>query len=125
MTDDEAWKLYHESLNRVPLAKGELWEGSSGTSDDDFDMVKKPKHYMLFPGKGIEVRHVLEKLAEKCDMSLNVPKGSFFVSDYVQAMQYGMRFMDKGGREDIAKMVWYLERCLEAYDGKQFDSGRS
>lgn len=125
MNYDEAWKLYHESLNKVPLDKGELWEGSPGVCDSDFDMVKKPKHYMLFPDKGIEVRHILEKLAEKCDMSPNVPKGSFFVSDYVQAMQYGMRFMDKGGREDIAKMVWYLERCLEAYDGKQFDSGRS
>lgn len=84
-----------------------------------FDPVEKPKHYMLFNwdelptgGYGIEVRDVLEKLAGK------LPKNTkpMFIADYVQAMQYGMRFMEKNGLEDLKKMRWYLDKLIEAYD---------
>jgi hypothetical protein len=92
------------------------------------DTVNKPKHYMLFSpndlawvssGRGIEVRDVLEKLVNKIREGQNVPfwKGvPMFESDYVQMMQYGMRFMDKGGVEDLKKMRVYLDKMIEAYD---------
>jgi hypothetical protein len=84
-----------------------------------YNPVSKPKHYMLFEDKGIEVRDVIEKLVNKIREGQNVPfwKGvPMFESDYVQMMQYGMRFMDKGGVEDLKKMRVYLDKMIEAYD---------
>ena len=39
-----------------------------------------------------------------------------FVADYVQMMQYGMRFMDKNGKEDLEKMRWYLDKLIDEYE---------
>jgi hypothetical protein len=85
------------------------------------DPVTRPRHYMLFEDKGIEVRDVIERLVErvKMDTSSNVPLwevAPMFESDYVQMMQYGMRFMDKNGVEDLKKARWYLDKMIEAYD---------
>lgn len=85
-----------------------------------YDIINKPKHYMLFEDKGIEVRDVIEKLVYKI---LNGPyenyppegKGTLFESDYVQLMQYLMRFMDKNGVEDLKKARFYLDKLIEAY----------
>lgn len=80
------------------------------------DNVNSPKHYMLFEDKGIEVRHVIEKLVAKIYAQ---PKGSpspLFTSDYAQMMQYFMRFMEKNGKEDLEKGLWFLNRVLEAYE---------
>jgi len=73
-----------------------------------YDIVSKPKHYMLFEQQGIEVRHVIEKLVEKLN---GMP--SMAIADYVQLMQYLMRFMDKGGVEDLKKGRWYLDKIIE------------
>jgi hypothetical protein len=91
---------------------------------NDYDTVNKPKHYMLFDkdevrntfadDRGIEVRDVITKLVEKLT-SENTPGNAMFESDYVQMMQYGMRFMDKNGVEDLKKMRWYLDKLIEAY----------
>jgi hypothetical protein len=89
------------------------------------DPVNNPKHYLLFDKdyvhtvynlkEGIEVRDVLYALVEKISPT-NSPCTPLFESDYVQMMQYGMRFMDKGGVEDLKKMRWYLDKMIEAYD---------
>jgi hypothetical protein len=73
-----------------------------------YDNVNKPKHYMLFEEQGIEVRHVIEKLVNKLDGAPGM-----VVADYVQLMQYLMRFMDKGGTEDLKKARWYLDKIIE------------
>ena len=67
---------------------------------------------MLFEDKNIEVRDVIEKLVQK------IPFGNpnMFISDYVQLMQYLMRFMNKNGKEDLKKARWYLDKMIEAYD---------
>ncbi len=95
------------------------------------DTVNKPKHYMLFSpndlawvssGQAIEVRDVIEKLVYKIDTAVkhdDYPQGystPMFISDYVQMMQYLMRFMDKNGVEDLKKARWYLDKMIEAYD---------
>jgi Fe-S oxidoreductase len=95
-----------------------------------YDTISKPKHYMLFepsdihPNKGIEVRDVIEKLADKIadsDIDEEPPRTPYyrvnplFTSDYVQLMQYLMRFMDKNGVEDLKKARWYLDKMIEAY----------
>lgn len=85
-----------------------------------YDTVNKPKHYMLFEKEGIEVRDVIEKLVLKLKRSdLRDPlweKGALFEADYVQLMQYVMRFMDKNGVEDLKKARWYLDKMIDAYE---------
>ena len=77
-----------------------------------YDTVSKPKHYMLFEKEGIEVRDVIEKLVEKMEMS----SSGMFIADYVQMMQYLMRFMDKNGAEDLKKARWYLDKLIDKYE---------
>lgn len=95
--------------------------GLNGTTAQDlYNVISKPKHYMLFEDKGIEVRDVIEKLVLKvlnCPYETYPPedKGTLFESDYVQLLQYIMRFMDKNGVEDLKKARWYLDKMIEAY----------
>lgn len=104
------------------------FKGSNGVSQEDFwtkpqyDAVSKPKHYMLFPEKNIEVRDVIEKLVEKLTLKGEDRLGysGMFVADYVQLMQYLMRFMDKNGVEDLKKARWYLNKLIDAYDEPDF-----
>ena len=92
-----------------------LAEDVNGTTE--YDVVSKPKHYMLFEEEGIEVRDVIRVLVNKIESK----HGHFeaftyhFGSDYVQLMQYLMRFMDKNGVEDLKKARWYLDKMIEAY----------
>jgi hypothetical protein len=90
---------------------------TNGISSGDmhFDVVNKPKHYMLFEEEGIEVRDVIEKLVNKIP-PVSRDYGGLFVADYVQMMQYLMRFMDKNGVEDLKKAKWYLDKLIQAYD---------
>jgi len=82
-----------------------------------YDVISKPKHYMLFDAadlfdkESIEVRDVIAKLVEK----LGPPVEGMFISDYVQLMQYLMRFMDKNGVEDLKKARWYLDKMISSY----------
>jgi len=93
---------------------------------EKYDSVERPKHYMLFEpfeisqradySLGIEVRNVIEKLVYKVYVSpINPGSYRLFESDYVQMMQYLMRFMDKNGVEDLKKARWYLDKMIEAY----------
>ena len=92
--------------------------GYKVVDDDKYDVVDKPKHYMLFSYEemskydGIEVRDVIEKLVNKIEY---YPDG-MFLADYVQMMQYGMRFMDKNGLEDLKKQRWYLDKMIDSYE---------
>jgi hypothetical protein len=99
-------------------AERKLYEGANGTAA--YDIVNKPKHYMLFEEHGIEVRDVIEMLVAKFGnkgFNFNYPaRATLFESDYVQMMQYLMRFMDKNGKEDLEKARWYLDKMIEAYD---------
>ena len=102
---------YMASLN-IPLE-----QGLNGTAS--YDVISKPKHYMLFEKEGIEVRDVIAKLVEKVGQSTVECTPTFppalFESDYVQLMQYLMRFMDKNGVEDLKKARWYLDKMIESY----------
>ena len=113
------------SSKSLKEAVDEWFKNTNGVSSDDFvyDVVDKPKHYMLFAAEdlrkeqGIEVRDVIAKLVDKVYMSYKTPKNMPMVlADYVQMMQYLMRFMDKNGVEDLKKAHWYLNKLIEAYD---------
>jgi hypothetical protein len=93
--------------------------GANGVTSEDFwhDPVNKPKHYMLFEEEGIEVRDVIKKLVDKVYTSYETPKNMpMSLADYVQMMQYLMRFMDKNGVEDLKKARWYLDKLIEDYE---------
>lgn len=88
---------------------------------EKYDNVDKPRHYMLFEEEGIEVRDVIKKLAEKVNKALEDKVPDYwgyplFVTDYVQMLQYVMRFMDKNGVEDLKKARWYLDKMIMAYN---------
>jgi hypothetical protein len=95
-----------------------LWlEAQQLTPKPQYNSVTRPRHYLLFEDKGIEVRDVIEKLVGKFDDDvLHIVNSQLFISDYVQLMQYLMRFMDKNGVEDLKKARWYLDKMIEAYD---------
>jgi hypothetical protein len=109
----------------------EYMAGLNGTSASDFNVIQeynsvsKPKHYMLFDedtvvffadnSKGIEVRDVIEQLSWKLYQSGQCSETPLFISDYVQLMQYLMRFMAKNGKEDLEKARWYLDKMISAY----------
>ena len=78
-----------------------------------YDVVTKPKHYILMDG--LEVRDVLAALVAKLNIK-NTPESALFESDYVQMMQYLMRFMNKNGKQDLEKAKWYLEKLIDAYE---------
>ena len=97
------------------------FSNTNGVETEDFwvsykgithDPVEKPKHYMLFEEEGIEVRDVIKKLVTKMEML----SSGMFIADYVQLMQYLMRFMDKNGVEDLKKARWYLDKLIASYE---------
>jgi hypothetical protein len=95
-------------------------QGLNGTTSEDlYNVISKPKHYMLFEEEGIEVRDVIAKLVQKLyrhsGAMFEDKENPLFESDYVQLMQYLMRFMDKNGVEDLKKARWYLDKMIESY----------
>ena len=123
--------VYATTHSSKPLKEAidDWFKGSNGVTSEDFwyDTVSKPKHYMLFAAEelrkeeGIEVRDVIEKLVSKIPQGegMTIPlrwDTSLFVSDYVQMMQYLMRFMDKNGKEDLKKARWYLDKLIDGYE---------
>jgi hypothetical protein len=129
--DNKAWAKVVEGLNGI--APGDFKEVKGDPHfyagvhqlwpkfESNYDTVNKPKHYMLFDQgdvtgyayamKGIEVRDVIEKLVDKLP-----PMQGMTVSDYVQMMQYLMRFMDKNGVEDLEKARWYLDKIIQSLE---------
>lgn len=117
------------SYSAQPLKEAidEWFSQTNGVASEDFwvsykgithDPVEKPKHYMLFEEEGIEVRDVIEKLVSKLDdhVGIEIPYSPLFTADYVQMMQYLMRFMDKNGVEDLKKARWYLDKLIDSYE---------
>lgn len=107
--------VYATEHSSKPLKEAidDWFKNVNGVTSEDFwyDAVEKPKHYMLFEEEGIEVRDVLKKLSNKLKHF-----SPMFIADYVQMMQYGMRFMDKNGLEDLKKQRWYLDKMIEDYE---------
>ncbi len=130
--------VYATSHSSKPLKEAidDWFNNTNGVTSEDFwagpqyDTVLKPKHYMLFAAEdlrkeeGIEVRDVIEKLVQKFtygsanyDTLPHTKVGNIlFSADYVQMMQYLMRFMDKNGVEDLKKARWYLDKLIESYE---------
>lgn len=81
---------------------------------EDFDMVGKPKHYQVLPG--VEVRDIIKALVAKIEANKSLT--AMQVADYVQLMQYLLRFMDKNGDEDLAKAKVYLDWLVESRKGE-------
>lgn len=121
--EGRSWKLYEsQPVDGFPSEAEEEHFKALDAKLNQYDVVEKPKHYMLFEEEGIEVRDVIEKLVAKFGnrgFEVNYPLGAtLFESDYVQLMQYLMRFMDKNGVEDLKKARWYLDKMIQAYNAE-------
>ena len=120
-TELSMWQPSEQTKKEYMIKLAE--DGANGTTE--YDVVSKPKHYMLFEkheiaqrsadDKGIEVRDVIERLCSKFDYQGYPDDSPLFIADYVQLMQYLMRFMDKNGKEDLQKGRFYLDKMIEAY----------
>jgi hypothetical protein len=111
----ETLKIEEENVAMRLSGDGIYLRGLNGTTAEDlYNVISKPKHYMLFEEEGIEVRDVIEKLVGKFELT-SMGYSYMFAADYVQLMQYLMRFMDKNGKEDLKKARWYLDKMIEAY----------
>lgn len=104
--DETALKRLHDALDKLPVV-----DGRPEWPYNDNDPVNKPSHYML--ADGLEVRDVIEMLTDKFDHEYYSYQ---YVSDYVQMMQYLMRFMCKNGVEDLKKARFYLDKLIEDAD---------
>ena len=91
-----------------PYVDSDEVEAGEPLETAEFDPVNKPKHYQLLPG--VEVIDVLDALCAKLDKSEQYRFNSAAASYYAQAMGYLMRFMDKNGKQDVQKAIWYLQR---------------
>ena len=118
MTNYKDYLDYLEYINQLNYAnsiKESLPEDEGWRNGEDYeeDEVNAPKHYMLMPG--VEVRDVITALTRKIELSYVGFTGQEY-GDYIQMMQYCMRFMDKGGVKDLEKARWYLDKLIESYD---------
>ena len=118
---------YMERIGKGEMLMEQRLNGT--TAEDLYNVISKPKHYMLFDAdyvnataylkEGIEVRDVIAKLVQKLykhsGAMFEDKDNPLFESDYVQLMQYLMRFMDKNGVEDLKKARWYLDKMIESY----------
>ena len=105
-----------EYIELIGKRNMEMEQRLNGTTAEDlYNVISKPKHYMLFEEEGIEVRDVVAKLVSKFDYQGYPDNAPLFISDYVQLLQYIMRFMDKNGKEDLKKARWYLDKMIESY----------
>ena len=77
---------------------------------EESSAVAKPSHYQILPG--IEVRDICNTLADQ--LSDKGFKGSF-IGEYMQVMQYLMRFHKKNGLEDIKKAQYLLNKLVDNY----------
>lgn len=75
------------------------------------DVINAPKHYMLMPEKGIEVRDLMQTLASELEQTAY---SAMFISDYIQMQQYLLRFYKKNGQQDLEKARWYLDKLISA-----------
>lgn len=78
------------------------------------DSVNQPKHYMLL--EGVEVRDVCTAMANRL---VEGGYSGIFTSDFVQLLQYVLRFDKKNGKEDLEKARFYLEKMIDSYEKKE------
>lgn len=104
--------VYGHIISMTEDRKKDLQEAADMLQLHKYNTVTKPKHYMLFEDKNIEVRDLMRLLATRLQTA---GYSAMFISDYVQAMQYMLRFDQKNGKEDISKAVWYFNKMLESY----------
>lgn len=75
--------------------------GEGPYSENDVDMVNSPPHYQA---AGMEVIDVIEAF----DMDRN--------SHLANVVKYVLRHEHKGGKQDLEKALWYLQRAIKRYD---------
>ena len=103
---DEKGSTFYQEAYTNGLQESSKQLGTNPEVGVKYDIVSKPKHYMLLPG--VEVRDVCKAMADRMQDKYS----AFFISDYIQFLQYVLRFDQKNGVEDLEKAKWYLDKLI-------------
>lgn len=102
--------IVDSSINRRYAYLTDIVLVNNEDTQEESSAVAKPSHYQILPG--IEVRDICNTLADQLgDKGF---KGSF-IGEYMQVMQYLMRFHKKNGLEDIKKAQYLLNKLVDNY----------
>lgn len=95
-------KVTQEDLKKAHSLLNGLSEDKEYTFDDVDDMVYHPKHYKQGGMEAIDV------------MKAFVPDFHSYCMGNV--IKYVLRHLQKNGKQDLNKALWYLEVMIEEYD---------
>lgn len=107
------------ALKRYRVVEQAIEQVTSPSLEEPSSMVISPKHYVLFPEQGIEVRHVNKAWMDKIDNE------GEYVSHHeaawlVQATQYIFRSPFKGSTiEDLNKAIQSIQYVVESMNARK------
>jgi hypothetical protein len=117
LTEQQIMEMIPECASYRKLREGE------DTNPRDYDMdalpealsslVAMPKHYIVFPEYGLEVRDINKRFLDNIQESrynMSLDEAGW----WQQAMQYFMRFYAKNGVEDLEKGVYAMNIVIAA-----------
>lgn len=118
-TDDDEESHISESKNAVKLGEALKQGFSEGAKTDlyesDDKMVSHPPHYQ---GKGkFEVIDVIEQITE--------PYSGILATDIGNIVKYALRWPNKGGYQDLEKIIWYAFHIKQLENPETLINGNS
>lgn len=83
----------------------------NGNYKGSFDVIKKPKHYMIIPEKNVEARHIVQAVVNEC-----VDLSGYQCHCLASAIEYLLRGHKKNGLEDYKKAGQLIEFLVQAHE---------
>ncbi len=94
---------------RYPVKPFQTIFGEDNKTSGHYCEVLKPNHYMVLPG--VEVRHICKAMSQRLQKA---GYSAMFISDYIQFLQYILRFDAKEDpKKDLKKARTYFDWILE------------
>lgn len=79
----------------------------------EYDVVKSPKHYQLFPEYSLEIKDVNKRILDNIQSS-EFDMTFYEAGWYQQSMQYFERFYEKNGLEDLEKGIQTMQFVVDS-----------
>lgn len=81
------------------------------------DMIKKPKHYQLFPEYNLEIKDINKRILDnmqECGYDITLYEAGW----WQQSMQYFERFYLKNGLEDLKKGIQTMQFVIHSMEDR-------